>query len=68
MSKKSDQYKHKLDYNSSYNRANYRSFSVRFNVHNESDIIQWLEKQESIKTYLNKLIRNDMEKHITKTE
>ena len=56
------QYKHKLQYNNMYNRNNYRSFSVRFNNNSEKDIIDWLETQESVKSYLTDLIRSDMNK------
>ncbi len=60
MPKKS-QYKRKLEYNNTYNRNNYRSFSVRFNNKSETDIIEWLEKKEFVKAYLTGLIRADME-------
>ena len=60
MPKKS-QYKKKLEYNNTYNRNNYSSFSVRFNNKSETDIIEWLEKKEFIKAYLTDLIRADME-------
>ena len=62
MAKKS-QYKQKLDYNNTYNRNNYRSFSIRFSIKNEKDIIHWLEQKEGIKSYLTGLIRQDMEKN-----
>ena len=65
MPKKS-QYKKKLEYNNTYNRNNYRSFSVRFNNKSETDIIEWLEKKEFIKAYLTDLIRADMESSATK--
>jgi len=57
------QYKHKLQYNNMYNRNNYRSFSVRFNNNSEKNIIEWLENQDSVKSYLTKLISEDMEKN-----
>ena len=60
MPKKS-QYKKKLEYNNTYNRNNYRSFTVRFNNKSETNIIEWLEKKEFIKAYLTDLIRADME-------
>ncbi len=59
---KQTQYQHKLEYNNTYNRNNYRSFSVRFNNSSEADIIKWLESQESIKNYLSSLIQADMKK------
>jgi hypothetical protein len=57
-----NQYKNKLEYNNTYNRNNYRSFSVRFNNKTESGIIEWLESQESIKGYLTSLIEADIKK------
>ena len=62
MARKS-QYKHKLNYNNEYNRTNYRSFSIRFNNKSEQNIIQWLEGQKGIKSYIIKLIEDDMNKH-----
>lgn len=62
MPKKS-QYKRKLEYNNEYNRQNYKSFSIRFNINTESDIINYLKKKESLKTYLTDLITNDMKKN-----
>ncbi|MCR4950393.1 MAG: hypothetical protein K6A40_03605 [Solobacterium sp.] len=57
------QYKHKLNYNNEYNRTNYRSFSVRFNNKSEQDVIQWLEGQTGIKSYITQLIEEDMRKN-----
>ena len=57
------QYKHKLNYNNEYNRTNYRSFSVRFNNKSEQDVIQWLEGQSGIKSYITQLIEEDMKKN-----
>lgn len=65
MAKKS-QYKQKLDYNNTYNRNNYRSFSIRFSIKNETDIIHWLEEKKGIKAYVTGLIREDMEKNQNK--
>ncbi len=59
MPKKS-QYKKRLDYNNTYNRNNYRSFSIRFNNTKEADIINWIESKESVKQYIMELIVNDM--------
>lgn len=67
MSKKT-QYKKKLAYNNQYNRNNYRSFSVRFNINGETDIIEWLEKKKSVKAYLTSLIQNDMRQSREHTE
>ena len=67
MARKS-QYKKKLEYNNTYNRNNYRSFSVRFNNKTETDIIEWLEKKEFVKAYLTSLIKADMEAEKKKEE
>lgn len=61
MAKKTH-YQHKLQYNNNYNRNNYRSFSVRFSVNSEEDIINWLEKKNGVKSYLRDLIAADMKK------
>jgi hypothetical protein len=57
-----NQYKNKLEYNNTYNRNNYRSFSVRFNNKTETNLIEWLEGQGSIKGYLTSLIEADIKK------
>lgn len=57
-----NQYKNKLEYNNTYNRNNYRSFSIRFNNTSEANIIEWLQKQDSIKGYLTALIEADIKK------
>ena len=67
MSRKT-QYKKKLAYNNQYNRNNYRSFSIRFNINGEADIIEWLEKKKSVKAYLTSLIQNDMKQSRKHTE
>lgn len=61
MAKKT-QYQQKLQYNNNYNRNNYRSFSVRFSITNEADIIDWLEKKPGVKSYVCDLITADMKK------
>ncbi|MBR2596060.1 MAG: hypothetical protein IKE06_07040 [Solobacterium sp.] len=53
-------YEHKLRYNNAYNRAKYRSFSIRFDKEKEKKIIRWLEKQPSLKAYVLGLIEADM--------
>ena len=57
-----NQYKNKLEYNNTYNRNNYRSFSVRFNNKTEAHLIEWLENQESVKGYLTSLVEADIKK------
>lgn len=51
MEKKAEKntYEKKLAYNNEYNRQNYRSFSIRMNREEEKHIINWLEKQKSLK-------------------
>ena len=49
-----------LAYNNEYNRQNYRSFSIRMNREEEKHIINWLEKQKSLKKYIISLIEKDM--------
>ena len=61
MAKKINAYQKKLEYNNTYNRENYRSFSIRYSKNNEKKLISWLEKQESIKSYITDLILADME-------
>ena len=56
------QYKRKLEYNNTYNRNNYRSFAIRFNLNTEQDIINWLESKEGVKAYIQSLIEEDMKK------
>ena len=62
MAKKITPYQKKLEYNNAYNRENYRSFSIRYGRQNEKHIIEWLEKQDSVKKYITGLIEADMEK------
>lgn len=64
---KKQQYKRKLEYNNEYNRNNYRSFSVRFNINTEDTVIKWLEEKEGVKEYLLGLIEADMKKTEKKT-
>ena len=62
MSEKKSSYEKKLEYNNAYNREKYRSFSIRFNIQNEDEIIKWLEKQPGVKKYPTELIMSDMKK------
>ncbi len=55
-------YEKKLKYNNAYNRQNYKSFSVRYSIDGEADIIDWLQSKESLKTYLTDLIQKDIAK------
>ena len=54
-------YAKKLEYNNAYNRQNYRSFSIRYNIEQEADIISWLESQKSQKKYISDLIMKDIQ-------
>ncbi|MBP3890547.1 MAG: hypothetical protein J6D29_00030 [Solobacterium sp.] len=56
------EYQKKLLYNNTYNREHYRSFSIRYDIESEKQIIKWLEKQPTLKGYVTELILNDMKK------
>ena len=56
------EYQKKLLYNNMYNREHYRSFSIRYDIESEKQIVKWLEKQPSLKGYVTELILNDMKK------
>lgn len=64
--KKKTAYESRLEYNNTYNRNNYKSFSMRLNNNEEADLIDWLKSQDSTKEYLVSLIRKDMEKNSKK--
>ncbi len=67
MKDKNQEYKKRLDYNNTYNRNNYRSFSMRLHNTKEEEIIQWIESKDSVKEYLLSLVKKDMEKSKKKT-
>lgn len=50
--KSKSNYEKRLEYNNTYNRNNYRSFSMRLHNENEADLIEWIESQDSVKEYL----------------
>lgn len=60
--KSKSNYEKRLEYNNTYNRNNYRSFSMRLHNENEADLIEWIESQESVKEYLLSLVKKDIEK------
>ena len=60
MSQEKTSYEKRLEYNNTYNREHYRSFSMRYDIEKEKDIILWLKKQPSVKAYITELIVNDM--------
>ena len=62
MSDKKEDYEKRLEYNNTYNRNNYRSFSMRLNNTKEEELIKWLESKDSVKEYLLSLVIKDMEK------
>ncbi len=62
MVDKKDDYEKRLEYNNTYNRNNYRSFSMRLNNTKEEELIKWLESKNSVKEYLLSLVIKDMEK------
>ena len=41
--KSKSNYEKRLEYNNTYNRNNYRSFSMRLHNENEADLIEWIE-------------------------
>ena len=48
--KSKSNYEKRLEYNNTYNRNNYRSFSMRLHNENEADLIEWIESQGSCRT------------------
>ena len=62
MADKKNDYEKRLEYNNTYNRNNYRSFSMRLNNTKEEELIKWLESKNSVKEYLLSLVIKDMEK------
>ena len=60
MAEEKTSYEKRLEYNNTYNREHYRSFSMRYDIEKEKDIILWLKKQPSVKAYITELIVNDM--------
>ncbi len=62
MPKHVSSYAKKLDYNNSYNRKNYRSFSIRYNTESEKEYIEWLESRKELKAYITQLIKADIKK------
>lgn len=60
--KSKSNYEKRLEYNNTYNRNNYRSFSMRLHNENEADLIEWIESQDSVKEYLLSLVIKDIEK------
>lgn len=53
-------YQNKLEYNREYNKRTYKSISIRLNQIKDMDVIKKLMMQESIKDYICKLVRRDL--------
>lgn len=53
--------------NTNSDRKNARCYSLKFSRNTDSDIIEQLDKQESIQGYIKSLIRADMKKEEEKT-
>ena len=47
-------------YNIEYIRNYQRQFMLKVNRKTEPDMVEWLESQESVQTYLKQLIQEDM--------
>ena len=50
----------KAAYTAAYNKANYHSYTIRFNIKSESDIIRRISEEGSAKEYIMRLIRQDI--------
>ena len=50
----------KADYTAAYNKANYHSYSIRFNNASEADIIRRITEEGGPKDYITRLIRADI--------
>lgn len=50
----------KADYTASYNKSNYHSYTVRFNIKSENDIISRIAEEGGAKEYITRLIRADI--------
>lgn len=50
----------KADYTAAYNKANYQSYTIRFNVKSEADLIRRIQEEGSAKEYIARLIRADI--------
>lgn len=50
----------KADYTAAYNKNNYHSYTIRFNINSESDIIRRISEEGSAKEYITRLIQADI--------
>lgn len=46
-----------------YQAKNTKLVPLRFNVHTEADLLDWLEKQTTKAGYIKRLIREDMKRN-----
>ena len=46
-----------------YNKQNIRQYTLKINRRYDPDLIEWLDQQESVQGYLNRIIRADYEAH-----
>lgn len=54
-------------YNDKYQKVNIKQFLIKANRNLEPDLIKWLESKDNIQQYVKQLVREDMEKHQTRT-
>ena len=50
-----------LEYLNQYEKENIRQIKLKLNRKTETELIEWIEKQENIQGYIKRLIREDME-------
>ena len=50
----------KADYTAAYNKRNYHSYTIRFNINSESDIIRRISEEGGVKEYITRLIWQDI--------
>lgn len=62
IKRKQDAYIKKIEFNKAYNKANYKAYSVRFNITSEADLIKWLDAVPDKKAYFTRLIILDQKR------
>ena len=50
------------EYMANYEKENLRQIRLKINRKTEPDLIEWIEKQENIQGYIQRLIMDDMAK------
>ena len=50
----------KAAYTADYNKSNYHSYTIRFNIRSEGDIIRRISEEGSAKEYITRLIQADI--------